>query len=108
MGQTGTCPEALESLKVKSFYGDFADGFWNLGEWDSVVTGRQALEVPYPHAVPEGNLKDSRFGLAATAFPNEVLVYAYALKHRLGPRCGYSIGHIPISTAICPLPENIP
>ena len=41
VGQTGTCPEALESLKVKSFYGDFADGFWNFGEWDSVVTGRQ-------------------------------------------------------------------
>ena len=47
MGQTGTCPEALESLKVKSFYGDFADGFWNFGEWDSVLT---ILEVPHPHA----------------------------------------------------------
>jgi len=29
------------SLKVKVFYGVFADGFWNLGELDSVATGRQ-------------------------------------------------------------------
>ena len=41
MGQTGTCPEALESLKVKSSYGDFADGFWSTGEIDSVLTGLQ-------------------------------------------------------------------
>ena len=49
MGQTGTCPEAPESLKGEKFYRVFADGFWDLGEFDSVLTG---LQVPHLHAFP--------------------------------------------------------
>ncbi len=49
MGQTGTCPEAPESLKGEKFYRVFADGFWDLGEFDSVLTG---LQIPHLHAFP--------------------------------------------------------
>ena len=49
MGQTGTCPEAPESLKSEKYYKVFADGFWDLGEFDSVLTG---LQVAYLHAFP--------------------------------------------------------
>ena len=49
MGQTGTCPEVPESLKSEKNYRVFADGFWDLGEFDSVLTG---LQIPQLHAFP--------------------------------------------------------
>ena len=49
MGQAETCPETTESLKSEKFYRVFAEGFWNLGEFDSVLTG---LQVPHLHTFP--------------------------------------------------------
>ena len=49
MGQTGKCPEVPESLKSETFYRVFADGVWDFGEVDSVLTG---LQVSHLHAFP--------------------------------------------------------
>jgi hypothetical protein len=35
--------------KSEEFYRAFADGFWDLGEFGSVLTG---LQLPYLHAFP--------------------------------------------------------